>query len=76
MTGAKELDAIRQEAAAWIKIARFLESDEAVRELCINADMLKSGRNGADKHDAFATGKWRIMRTAILNAAGTLRRDP
>ena len=71
--GAKE---VRHEAAAWIKIAQFLETDEAVRELSINADMLKSGRNRAEKDDIFATGKWRTMRTAILNAAGTLRRDP
>jgi hypothetical protein len=71
--GAKE---VRHEAAAWIKIAQFLERDEAVRELCINAEMLKSGRNRADKDDIFATGNWRTMRTAILNAAGTLRRDP
>jgi hypothetical protein len=71
--GAKE---VRHEAAAWIKIAQFLETDEAVRELSINADMLKSGRNRAEKDDIFATGKWPTMRTAILNAAGTLRRDP
>ena len=71
--GAKE---VRHEAAAWIKIAEFLERDEAVRELCINAEMLKSGRNRAEKDDIFATGNWRTMRTAILNAAGTLRRDP
>jgi hypothetical protein len=71
--GAKE---IRYEAAAWIKIAQFLATDEAVRELSVNADMLKSGRNRAEQDDIFATGKWRTMRTAILNAAGTLRRDP
>jgi len=68
--------AIHHEAAAWIKIARFLESDEAVRELCINAEMFKSRRNRAEKDDVFATGQWQSMRTAILNAAGTLRRDP
>jgi len=71
--GAKE---VRQEAAAWIKIAQFLERDEAVRELCINAEMLKSRRNRAEKDDVFATENWRTMRTAILNAAGTLRGDP
>ena len=62
--------------AAWIEIAQFLEKDEAVRELCIDAEMLKSGRNRAEKADIFATGNWRAMRTAILNAAGTLRSDP
>jgi len=67
---------VRHEAAAWIKIAHFLERDEAVRELCINAEMLKSRRNRAEKDDIFATGNWRTMRTAILNAAGTLRGDP
>ena len=71
--GAKE---VRQEAGAWVKIAQFLERDEAVRELCINAEMLKSRRNRAEKDDVFATENWRTMRTAILNAAGTLRRDP
>jgi len=68
--------AVHHEAAAWIKIARFLESDEAVRELCINAEMFKSRRNRAEKDDVFATEKWHSMRTAILTAAGTLRRDP
>jgi len=67
---------VRQEADAWIKIAQFLERDEAVRELCINAEMLKSRRSRAEKDDVFATDNWRTMRTAILNAAGTLRRDP
>jgi len=71
--GAKE---VRHETAAWIRIARFLERDEAVRELCINAEMLKSGHNRAEKDDLFATENWRTMRTAILNAAGMLRRDP
>jgi len=71
--GAKE---VRHEAAAWIKIAQFLEKDEAVRELRINAEMLRFGRNRAEKADIFATGSWRAIRTAILNAAGTLRSDP
>jgi hypothetical protein len=71
--GAKE---VRQEAAGWIEIAQFLESDEAVRELCINAEMLKSRRNRVDKDDVFATAKWRTMRTAILNAAVALHSDP
>ena len=71
--GAKE---IRHEAAAWISMARFLEKDEAVRELCINAEMRKSGRNRAENDDIFATGNWRPMRAAILSAAATLHRDP
>jgi hypothetical protein len=71
--GAKE---VHHEAAAWIKIAQFLESDEAVRELSINAEMLKSGRNRDQNDDIFATGKWRTMRMAILNAAATLQRNP
>jgi hypothetical protein len=71
--GAKE---VRHEAAAWIKIAQFLEKDEAVRDLCINAEMHKSGRNRTEEDDIFATGNWRTMRTAILIAAETLRRDP
>lgn len=71
--GAKE---VRHEAAAWIKIAQFLEKGEAVRELRINAEMLKSRRDRAEKADIFATGSWRAIRTAILNAAETLRSDP
>jgi hypothetical protein len=71
--GAKE---VRHEAAAWINMARFLERDEAVRELCINAEVLKSGRNRAPKDDIFATSNWRPMRMAILGAAATLHRNP
>jgi hypothetical protein len=71
--GAKE---IRHEATAWINMARFLEQDEAVRELCVNADVLKSGLNRGQRDDIFATSNWRPMRTAILGAAATLNRDP
>jgi hypothetical protein len=67
---------VRHEAAAWIKIAQFLEQDEAVRELCINAEVPQSRCNGAGKDDIFATGNWRTMRTVILEAAWTLCRDP
>jgi hypothetical protein len=67
---------VRHEATAWIKIAHFLEKDEAVRELCINAERIKSRRNRVQKDDIFATEHWRTMRTAILIAAETLRQDP
>jgi hypothetical protein len=63
---------VRHEATAWIKIAQFLEKDEAVRELSGKAEMLKSRRDG---DDIFATGNWPMVRTAILDAAETLRRD-
>ena len=67
---------VRHEAAAWIKIAHFLEKDEAVRELWTNAETLKSERNRAQKDDIFATEHWRTMRTVILIAAENLRSDP
>src|SRR4051812_167658 len=67
---------VRHEAAAWIKMARFLENDAVVRELCVNAEMLKSRRNRAEKDDIFATDNWRTTRTAILSAAATLHRGP
>jgi len=43
------------EAAAWIKVAQFLEKDEAVRELCINAEILKSRAQQSSEDDIFAT---------------------
>jgi hypothetical protein len=67
---------VRHEAAAWIKIAQFLEKSETVRELGINAKTIKSGRNRTQKDDIFVTNHWRTMRTAILIAAETLRRNP
>jgi hypothetical protein len=74
--GVLDAKEVRHEAAAWIKMARFLENDAVVRELCVNAEMLKSRRNRAEKDDIFATDNWRTVRTAILSAAATLHRGP
>jgi hypothetical protein len=71
--GAKD---VRHEAAAWNKITRFLEKDDAVRELCINAEAAKPERNRTKTEDLFATAHWRTMRTAIVTAAESLRKDP
>jgi hypothetical protein len=65
----------RHEAVAWTKIAQFLEKDEAVRELGMSAEA-RSESHRAKREDLFATANWRTMRAAILDAAGSLRKDP
>jgi len=67
---------VPHEAAGWNKIARFLEMDEAVRELGSNAEASKSIGDRTKTEDRFATANWRAIRSAIANATALLRKDP